>query len=339
MAIKIDIIIPTRNRGDLITNSLKSLQANQSENFHVWVVDQSENTLTAETVQTFVKKDGRFSLITTYTKGADIARNIGLQAGESPLVAFIDDDCCVVDTWIETLLNEYAAYPDVDSIFGRVIPMEVPDTISNEKELAEIKRLQQVLPMAKKEDPNHQLFTFNHQDNLGFGHGANMSFRRSTFTEIGIFDEYLGGGAPLKSWEERDIGYRILHKGGSILYSPDVIVYHNHWRGWSDVRTAFKGYAIGTGAVVGKYIRLGDWKSILVLINWIMQQGVRQILSGIFKWQSWQKAYIGLLQLIYPWIGLWQSQQYAIDRQNRVYIGKKGQNIKKTRNHSAPVNS
>lgn len=336
---KIDIIIPTRNRDDLVKSSLMSLQANQSNDFHVWVVDQSENTLTAKTVQSFVDQDGRFSLITSKTEGADTARNIGLHAGDAPLVAFIDDDCTVDENWLNNLLAEYKVYPEIDSIFGCVIPVEIPITDSNKKEADQIRRLQRVLPMAKKEDREHYLFTNENHGNLGFGHGANMSFRRSTFAKIGTFDEFLGGGAPLKSWEERDIGYRILQKGGRILYSPNVVVYHNHWRGWADVRLAFQGYAIGAGAVVGKYIRLGDWKSIELLINWMVQQGFRQILSGIFKWQSWKKTYAGIIQLVYPWVGLWQSQQYAIDSQDCVYIGKKGQISKKPYNQTDTVNA
>jgi glycosyltransferase involved in cell wall biosynthesis len=325
---KIDIVIPTRNRGGLIVNALESLQENHSQDFYVWIVDQSENSLTAEAVKPFLEKDSRYSLITSHTKGADIARNIGLQVGQSSIIAFLDDDCRVADTWVEILLNEYEANPEVASIFGRVIPKEGPMEFSNKKETAVMQRLHQVLPMAKKVEQEHRFYTQNNCFDLGFGHGANMSFRRSTFAEIGVFDEYLGGGAPLKSWEERDIGYRILRNGGTILYSPDLIVYHEHWRGWHDVCKAFQEYAFGAGAATGKYVRTGDWASLRLLGDWLLQMGIRQILSGLIKWRSWQKIYVGIMQLIYPWIGLWQSRQYAIDPHYCVYIRKKGKTQK-----------
>lgn len=334
---KIDVVIPTRNRGLLIVDSIKSLQANPSQDFRVWIVDQSENTATADAAQPFVERDHRFSFISSNTKGADTARNIGIQAGESPIVAFIDDDCRVETNWIETLLHEYQTYPEISSIFGRVIPVEAPKTYANKAEVSKIRRLHQVLPMAKKDEPDHLVYSNKNRFNLGFGHGANMSFRRSIFAEVGLFDECLGGGAPLKSWEERDMGYRIFCNGDRILYSPDLVVYHEHWRAWPDVRKAFVGYAIGTGAVVGKYMRLGDWKSIQILLDWLLQQGVKQILSGIFKWQSLHKVKAGLIQLIYPWVGLWQSRKYAIDKQYCMFIGKKGQIKKRTAINPRPT--
>jgi hypothetical protein len=145
------------------------------------------------------------------------------------------------------------------------------------------------------------------------------------FEKVGLFDECLGGGTLLCSWEEKDIGYRILSSGGTILFSPNAIVYHDHWREWSGVRTAFRNYGIGTGAAVGKYLRLGDWTSVQMLVDWMLQQGVRQVLSGIFKWRSWQKTYVGFLQLIYPWLGLIYSLKYEIDPQDKVYVGLKSE--------------
>jgi len=322
---EIDIVIPTRNRGPLVVDSLKSLQENSFQNFQVWIVDQSTNALTANAVQSLVKGDARFSLISTNTKGADTARNIGIKAGMASIVAFIDDDCRVETNWIENLLHEYEQQPDISAIFGCVVPVEAPADFANQQEISKIKRLHQVLPMAKKDEAKHILYSDENRFNLGFGHGANMSFRRDTFTEVGLFDEYLGGGAPLKSWEERDIGYRILVDGGKILYSPTVIVYHEHWREWPDVRRAFIDYAIGAGAVVGKYMRCGDWQSIQILSEWIFQQGIKQIFSGIFKWKSLHKTRVGFLQLIYPWIGLWQSRNYVLDKKHCVFISKKGE--------------
>lgn len=304
--------------------TLKSLKANSFSNFKIWIVDQSDNPKTAEAVQPFLEEDNRFTLIRTNRRGADIARNIGINAGNASIVALIDDDCRVANNWLETLLTEYETDLTIDSIFGRVIPGHIPETFSQASDAVHIQKLQQVLPMAKKDSLKHKRYTKNRFD-LGFGHGANMSFRRSVFEKIGLFDEYLGGGTPLCSWEEKDIGYRILASGGTILFSPNAVVYHDHWREWSGVRTAFRNYGIGAGAAVGKYFRLGDWASVKLLVDWMLQQGVRQILSGIFKWRSWQKIYVGFLQLVYPWLGLIYCLKYTIDPQSKVYTGLKSE--------------
>jgi glycosyltransferase involved in cell wall biosynthesis len=323
MEARIAVIIPTRNRGKLIENTLHSIQANTIQDLEVWVVDQSDDLTTANVVESFLKRDGRFSLISSKTKGVNVARNIGIKASSAPIIAFTDDDCRVADNWLEALLSEYEAYPDVDSIFGRIITDNTSTLVTQNDQTAnaQIQRLRKMLPMAQKVSLEHKLF-MNNRFNLGFGHGANMSFRRSAFEKFGLFDEFMGAGAPLRSWPERDIGYRILAGGGQILYSPVAYVHHDHWRQWKEVRNTFRNYGLGAGAAVGKYLRVGDWASIWLLIDWMLQHGVRQMLSGIFKWRSWQKTYIGLLQLVYPWVGLLLSMQYKIDRQQKIYVGK-----------------
>ena len=314
----IDIVIPTRNRGDMIRATLESLQQSTAQNFQVWVVDQSTNEQTAVVVKQIAAHDSRFSLISTQSKGVNIARNIGILAGRAPIVALTDDDCIITKTWLETLLDDYEKNPQVDSIFGRVLP-GVPDDAAGES--TEQKRLQQVLPMARKDDPEYQLFMGN-RFNLGFGHGANMSFRRNAFAQYGLFDEYLGAGAPLRSWPERDMGYRILAKNGRILYSPNALIIHNHWREWAEVKRTYHNYAIGTGAAIGKYIRSNDYGSCVMLFEWIVDQGVRQVASGILKWRSWQKCYVGLQQIVLPWVGFILSLKYEVDPTQMVYVNK-----------------
>jgi hypothetical protein len=100
-----------------------------------------------------------------------------------------------------------------------------------------------------------------------------------------------------------------------------------HWRTWSGVRKTYFNYAFGAGAAIGKYIRTGDWASLHLLKNWFWVMGIRKILSGL-KHHVWQKVYIGVWQLIYPWVGLWHSRKYIIDPTYRVYIGKKGQSLR-----------
>lgn len=332
---RIDVVIATCNRQDLITNTLRSLQANTIQDFQAWIVDQSDDSATADVVQRFAAQDPRFVYIHSAVKGVNAARNIGIAAGVAPIVALTDDDCAVEKNWLEMLLSEYEAYPECVSLFGRIKPVSISETAVPPEQFQEIQRMQEILPMAAKDCPHHHMFGDN-RFNLGFGHGANMSFRRSAFTTYGLFDEFLGAGAPLCSWPERDIGYRIMAAGGKILYSPNVLVYHAHWRNWPDVRNTFRNYAYGAGAAVNKYVRTGDWASLRLLSDWIIQMGFRQILSGLFKWQSWQKIYVGFLQLIYPWVGLWRSRQYSIDPTYRVYIGKKGQTGKAPLLHPPP---
>ncbi|NUM43495.1 MAG: glycosyltransferase [Anaerolineales bacterium] len=317
----IDVILPTRNRSELIAPTLESLRANTYPDFQVWVVDQSPGPETAQVVQRFVAQDPRFHLLSTNAQGVDKARNHGLYQTSAPLVAFTDDDCRVAPDWLTNLAAEYAQDPQPWSVFGRVVPGSAqpgPMSPQTPRDPA-AERLAQVLPMAMKQDMERKIYQNNRFD-LGFGHGANMSFARKTFERVGWFDDLLGTGAPLRSWPERDFGYRILKAGGQIVYTPHAMVYHYHWRAWAGVKATYRNYAFGTGAVVGKYLRCGDWGGLYLMGEWLLDQGVRQVFSGLLKWRSWQKMYVGWLQMVYPWFGLIAGFRYRVDRQGIVYL-------------------
>ncbi|MBE2220042.1 MAG: glycosyltransferase family 2 protein [Anaerolineae bacterium] len=321
----VSIVICTRNRNERIKSTLESVFENTWTNFEVIIIDQSRDESTQTAVQPFLT-DPRYIYKRTTTTGLSKARNIGLSEARGKIIAFTDDDCRVSANWVEAVLQEFAHYPAVTSIFGRIIPGDLPNAadLSESFNFSQAKRLQQVLPIAKKDDPAPHLFKENPND-LGFGHGANMCFRRSTFSKFGEFDEFLGAGAVLGAWEDRDMGHRILLGGGQILYSPDIVIYHDHWREWPEVKKAYKNYAIGTGTAVNKYIRSGNWSSIGLLFDWMAQLGVRQVFSGIFKWHSWKKTYIGLSQIIYPWVGLIKGFKYNIDPAKKLFINEKAE--------------
>ncbi len=126
----LDIVIPTSNRGERIRYTLKSLQASRYAEIKVWVVDQSDDERTADVVRAFARDDARFVLIREKRKGSNHARNVGLRAGNSPIVAFTDDDCLVTPTWAENLLKAYQEDEKAWSVFGQATGFVVRPTQS-----------------------------------------------------------------------------------------------------------------------------------------------------------------------------------------------------------------
>lgn len=323
----VSVVICTRNRNKRIVPTLESVAANTYLQFEVIIVDQSNNEITRDAVKPFLT-DPRFRYKKTSTVGLSKARNIGINEANGKIIAFTDDDCRVAEDWLEAVCQAFEQNPSVTAVFGRIIPGELTNGLKSGTivDQVEAKRIQQVLPIAKKETLTQQLYKENRFD-LGFGHGANMCFLKSSFSQFGEFDEFLGAGAVLGAWEDRDIGYRMLSEGGQILYSPEAIVYHDHWREWDEVKVSYKNYAIGTGTAVTKYMRSGDWGSIRLIFDWMAQLGIRQIASGIFKWQSWKKTYIGLTQLLYPWEGFIKGFKYSVDPEKKIYTKKKSDDM------------
>jgi GT2 family glycosyltransferase len=309
----VDVIIPTYGRGKLIDVTITSIRQSSNPNFTLWIVDQSPDGRTRDAVMAHAALDPRVRYIHIDTPGASLARNTGVTAGEMPYVLFTDDDCRVAPDWIDEMLAELRS-DMVCAVFGRVIP----DGEYRAEQPARSQRVSHAITIALKDSAQREVYQSN-RFNLGFGHGANMGFRRTCYTERGGFDELLGAGGRFPAWEERDLGYRLLAGKGRIIYTPRATVYHRHWRGWSEVKRTYRNYAIGTGAVAGKYLRCGDIGGGYILLEWLIGQGLRQVLSGAVKWRSWQKVMIGLLQLIYPWVGLFRSLRSPIDREQQRY--------------------
>lgn len=311
---RFDVVIPTRGRGNLVDVTIASIRECAEEDFALWVVDQSDDNLTQQAVLKHAGVDPRVHYLSAEPRGSDFARNTGIAAGRAPYVVFTDDDCRVAADWLSVLATELVD-PGAWAVFGRVIPDENyrPALLPGGKSVSVS------LPVALKDAPERRVFQGNRFD-LGFGHGANMGFRRERLAQVSGFDVLLGAGAVFRSWPERDIGYRILRRGGRVVYTPGALVYHRHWREWQEIRRTYRSYGIGAGAAVSKYVRCGDWAAWYLLAEWILDQGVRQALSGLLKWRSWQKVQVGLMQLVYPWVGLARSWRQPVDREKILYV-------------------
>ena len=88
--------------------------------------------------------------------------------------------------------------------------------------------------------------------------GANFAARRSLFERVGMFDELLGGGAPLKSSQDFDLTYRSYRRNAAILLRPEVIVRHDGRREPEDWPALMRAYGFGDGAFYSKHVRCRD---------------------------------------------------------------------------------
>lgn len=220
-----DIIIPTRGRGKLIDITISSIRANEFDAFALWIVDQSDDAATERAVMPHVEADSRVHYLRAAPRGSSAARNVGIAAGQAPFVIFTDDDCRAAPDWLAVLVGELSD-PQVWAVFGRVIPDETyrPALPQNDAGVSAS------LPVALKDAPERRVYE-HHRFDLGFGHGANMGFRRERLEGVGEFDVFLGAGGRFRSFPERDLGYRMLRAGGRIVYTPAALIYHRHWRG------------------------------------------------------------------------------------------------------------
>ena len=298
----VTIVIPTRDRPRLIADTLRALLGLVPPNVDIVVVDQSADNATRDVV---ARAEGgtRLHHYGTSTIGLSAGRNIGYQLATTDLVVYVDDDCIVTEGWLSALVREFVS-SDAVAAYGRLIPFEDGPRTGTEVGFKNVERRQEY---AGRTPPWH------------VGHGGNMAFRRRELEDVGGFDELLGAGAPLRSGEDGDIGYRLLARGKRLAYVPDALVHHRHWKSWSAQQAMERSYGVGAGAQFAKYVRCGDLYGIRLFLRWTWELGVRRVGAGLIKWRSWRVVYLGYCQLVYPLIGALTSLGYAVDRQLVVY--------------------
>ena len=94
---KLDVVVPTYNRSDLLQRTLQSLidaPVPLGLDVTVLVVDNNSKDNTAEVVRNFAANAALSIVYVKETKqGLSHARNGGIAAGTGDLIGFIDDAC------------------------------------------------------------------------------------------------------------------------------------------------------------------------------------------------------------------------------------------------------
>lgn len=306
----VDVVIVTRNRPQLVARAIPSVLASQHRNLTLTVTDQSDGDETRTLVESIAADDDRVRYLPLDTVGSSRARNAAIAATSCSIVLFTDDDCLVDTTWVSEMIAEFEA-SSCDAVFGRLDP----DTTDQPADAAEAPWL----AVAVTEGETRRVFEPGPRE-TGFGHGANMGFRREALERVGGFDPLLGTGGPLRSWPERDIGYRISRGGGTVVFTPEARVAHGQWRTWAEVFSVYRSYSYGAGASCLKYARCGQLSGLRLLVGWIFQIGFRQMTSGVVRWRDIRKVRLGAIAVVWTIGGVFAGLRRPIDRATVRYV-------------------
>lgn len=106
---RISIVMPCLNSSEHIQTAIMSVLAQTMKDFELIVVDNGSTDRTPDIVES--TDDSRIRLLHQPTLGVSRARNMGLEAARSPLIAFLDSD----DTWhpdfLRRMSDELARHP------------------------------------------------------------------------------------------------------------------------------------------------------------------------------------------------------------------------------------
>jgi GT2 family glycosyltransferase len=252
----ITVIIPTVGRS-ILQRCLESLCEGTVLPGCIVVIDQGQNTSVAEWVSSMESLGMRAIHLRSGKRSPASARNLGIGQVQTTFVAAIDDDCVVDQHWLEKIVACLRQNPTT-IVTGRLEPVgdgTPPTVVTSRVPHIYVRPSFRILsPLAS----------------------ANMGFARDTARRIGLFDEKLFTA------EENDWAYRALRLGISIMYSPELVVYHIHWRDRSQVATTYRSYAWCQGAFYGKHLRSGDW-SMLLRTGISLFRGARSFTKGVLN--------------------------------------------------------
>lgn len=195
---KVSVVVPTRDRPELLRTCLEALsrQTLPAEQYEVVVVDDGPSDDTARTVAELLPG---IDAPVTYRaagpgQGPAAARNIGWREAAAPIIGFTDDDTIPDERWLEAGLSAFGA--DVAGVSGRLVmplPEQPTDYELNAAKLAE-------------------------KDFVT----ANSFFTRDALERIGGFDERFK-----EAWrEDTDVWFSMLDHGMKMVHAPDAVVEH-----------------------------------------------------------------------------------------------------------------
>ena len=235
MPAELSVVVPAFNRADILPRTLDAL-ANQdleSSRYRVLVVDDGSTDATAEVVARFVdSRPGLFEgVVHQENRGLSAARNSGWRAARSDLVLFLDADLVSCPVLVGAHLETHAVHPQENrAVLGHVgYPPE--DARTPLRDFGnQVSRM-----WGDTENMVGKLLDWR------FFLGGNVSLKRSLLEKSGGFNEERFVGS--EGFEDWELGVRLCREFGlGILFAPEAVAYHYHWREPAAVMANMRAY-------------------------------------------------------------------------------------------------
>jgi GT2 family glycosyltransferase len=217
MALTITVIIPTKNRCELIRELLNSLEKVRGLTRIQPKIIVGDNASTDSTAKILATRKTHFptelTLMTVSSPGKSAVLNRAIQFSTGDVLAFLDDDVIVDPCWLEEIEGFFQRNPTHCVGQGRI---RTGPGDSSDPEIRRLLQRYRTIPQLEYSSDIGDLHSLN---------GANIAIRRAVFERAGYFDERLGPGASGTS-EDVELAQRIRRAGMKIAYMPRAIVYH-----------------------------------------------------------------------------------------------------------------
>ncbi|KOP23784.1 glycosyltransferase [Hapalosiphon sp. MRB220] len=148
------------------------------------------------------------------------ARNTGIRAANSQIIAFTDADCRPQPEWLKLLVAPFVNN-DVAIVAGEITALAGNSLLEK---------------FAENQQTLSQKHTLNHKF-CPYGQTANLAIRRQALEKVGLFRPYLTTGG------DADICWRIQQENiGHLEFATEAIVKHRHRTTLKELQSQWRRY-------------------------------------------------------------------------------------------------
>jgi len=191
----ISIIIPIKNRINMIPRLINSLLDLDYPKYEIIIIDDASTDGSSELLEKYPLTHIRLA----HSIGSANARNVGIQNASHHIIALTDSDCVVSQSWLKELSPSLTEF---DLIGGYVQFRDYA-----EHRITPLSYLSSEIEIQLKSDIN-------------FINTSNILFKKSVWQSLGGFRSYR--------LEDVDFSWRALKKGYRLWYDPKGVVYHDN---------------------------------------------------------------------------------------------------------------
>ena len=211
----VTVVIPVRDRHAELARCLAGLRA-----LPVIIVDDA--SADPQAIAAIAAAHGARVIHRPVNGGPGAARNCGLAAASTEIVAFLDSDCVPARGWLDRLLPHFAD-PAVGAVAPRIVPHEAGTSW-----LARYEGASSTLDMGARPS------IVRPGARVSYVPGAALVVRRAA-ADAGFADGMLVG-------EDVDFVWRMSAAGWRVRYEPAAVMSHDHrvrFRAWFSRRTDY----------------------------------------------------------------------------------------------------